>query len=351
MKSPVADALARAFEHHKRGRLSEAEAGYRWVLQTTPDEPDALHRLGIVAHQLGRNELALQLIDRASVINPAHPTYHHDAGIVLHALGRIDDAIARYRKALMLEPHYAKAHNGVGIALKDQGRLDEAAASFRAAVSLKPDYIEALNNLGNVLRDLEHPTEATGIYRKALELGSGSAYLWYNIGSALRDLGAFSDAAEACRRALALEPDFAEARSSLGDALFALGQPDEAAANYACALRVRETPESIAGFVRSFVAAELRCVDGDVRAIAIRAISVPWSRPARLALACIRVVANGAEIRACIDRSWGSGHRASPAGSFSVISIVTQCTVISCCARCSKTLRYAISRWSGFLRR
>jgi SAM-dependent methyltransferase len=204
----------------------------------------------------------------------------------------------------MLEPHYAKAHNGVGIALKDQGRLDEAAASFRAAVSLKPDYIEALNNLGNVLRDLEHPTEATGIYRKALELGSGSAYLWHNIGSALRDLGAFSDAAEACRRALALEPDFAEARSSLGDALFALGQPDEAAANYACALRVRETPESIAGFVRSFVAAELRCVDGDVRAIAIRAISVPWSRPARLAMACIRVVANGAEIRACIDRSW-----------------------------------------------
>ena len=306
MKSPVADALADAFEHHKRGRLSEAEAGYRQVLQTTPDEPDALHRLGIIAHQLGRNELALQLIDRATAVNPAHPIYHHDAGIVLHALGRIDDAIARYRKALMLEPHYPKAHNGVGIALKDQGRLDEAAASFRAAVSLRPDYIEALNNLGNALRDLENPAEATRIYRKALELSSGSAYLWYNVGSALRDLGAFGDAAEACRRALALEPDFADARSTLGDALFGLGKPDEAVANYACALRVRETPESIAGFVRSFVAAELRCVDGDVRAIAIRALSTPWLRPAHLAMACIRVVAHGAEIRACIDRSWSA---------------------------------------------
>jgi len=306
MKSPVADALADAFEHHKRGRLSEAEAGYRAVLQKTPDEPDALHRLGILAHQLGRNELALQLIDRATAVNPAHPTYHHDAAIVLHALGRIDDAIARYRKALSLEPRYPKAHNGVGIALKDLGRLDEAAASFRAAVSLKPDYIEALNNLGNVLQGLENPAEATRIYQKALELSSGSADLWANIGRALRDLGAFGSAAEACRRALALKPDFADARSSLGDALFALGQADQAAANYARALRVRETPESVAGFVRSFVAADLRGVDGDVRAIAIRALLVPWSRPARLAMACIRVVGNRHEIHACIDRSWSA---------------------------------------------
>jgi len=306
MKPSVAAALADAFEHHKRGRLSEAEAGYRQVLQTTPDEPDALHRLGVIAHQLGQNELALQLIDRATAVNPAHPTYHHDAGIVLHALGRIDDAIARYRKALLLEPRYPKAHNGVGIALKDQGRLDEAVASFRAAVSLKPDYIEAWNNLGNVLRQVGDSSEARRVYRKALELSSVSAPLWYNIGSALQDLGAFGDAAQAYRRALALEPDFADARSSLGDALSALGQPDEAVANYARALRVRETPESIAGFLQAFVAAELRCVDDDVRAMAVRALTVPWLRPARLAMACIRVVASGEEIRACIDRSWSA---------------------------------------------
>jgi tetratricopeptide (TPR) repeat protein len=145
-----------------------------------------------------------------------------------------------------------------------------------------------------------------------LELGSGSAYLWYNIGSALRDLGAFSDAAEACRRALALEPDFAEARSSLGDALFALGQPDEAAANYACALRVRETPESIAGFVRSFVAAELRCVDGDVRAIAIRAIRHLVRPAARNGVH--QVVANGRRSAASTAR--GRRPSRSPAGSF-----------------------------------
>src|SRR6185503_8658272 len=42
----TADALAEAVEHHARGRLSQAEAGYRSVLQSAPDHPDALHRLG-----------------------------------------------------------------------------------------------------------------------------------------------------------------------------------------------------------------------------------------------------------------------------------------------------------------
>jgi Flp pilus assembly protein TadD/2-polyprenyl-3-methyl-5-hydroxy-6-metoxy-1,4-benzoquinol methylase len=304
MESTVSGALAVAFEHHRRGRLAEADAAYRRVLESTPDEPEALHRLGIIAHQLGRNELALQLIDRATAINPLHPTYHHDAGIVLHALGRLDDACNRYRKALLLEPNYPRAHNGLGIALKDQGRLDESAASFRAAVSLRPDYIEAWNNLGNVVRALGNPAEALRIFRRLLELRSSSPHLWMNVGGALLELGAAADAARACQRALALEPNLANARATLGNALLALGRPDEAAESFAIALRLEETPDAIAGFVRSLAAADLRGAGSDVRSMAIRALSTPWSRPSNLAAPAIRLFASDAAVRACIDRSW-----------------------------------------------
>jgi protein O-GlcNAc transferase len=95
MRSSLAKALSDAFEHHAHGRLAEAEAGYRSVLQSVPDQPDALHRLGLIAHQVGRDETAVDLIDRAITINPAHPTYYNDAGIVLHALGRYDAAVSR----------------------------------------------------------------------------------------------------------------------------------------------------------------------------------------------------------------------------------------------------------------
>jgi Flp pilus assembly protein TadD/2-polyprenyl-3-methyl-5-hydroxy-6-metoxy-1,4-benzoquinol methylase len=271
MRSSLAKALSDAIEHHARGRLSEAEAGYRSVLQSAPDQPDALHRLGLIAHQVGRHETALELIDRAITVNPAQPTYYNDAGIVLHALGRTDEAIARYRAALALAHDYPRAHNGLGIALHGRGRLDEAIASFRTALSLKPDYADAQNNLANVLREQGRPAEAAQIYRKALETRDVPD-VWYNLAGAFRDLGAFDDAAQA----------------------------------YARALVRQQTPDAIAGFVASLVAAELRHTDDEVRRMALRALATPWARPSDLSAACIRLLASGAAMRECIDRAWSA---------------------------------------------
>jgi len=267
----TADALAEAVEHHARGRLSQAEAGYRSVLQSAPDHPDALHRLGVLAHQVGRDEVALELIDRAITVNRLQPAYYNEAGIVLHALRRIDEAITRYREALALLPAYPRAHNGLGIALHDRGRLDEAMASFRAALSLKPDYADAQNNLANVLRELGRAEEAVEIYRKALQTRDAPE-LWCNLARALTDVSAFDDAAQA----------------------------------YANALIRKETPDAIAGFVQSLVAAELRHVDETVRRMALRALAAPWARPSELSAACIRVIASGTALRECIDRAWGA---------------------------------------------
>ena len=46
-------------------RLTEAEACYRRVLAAHPDHADALHLLGVIAHQVGRRDLAVELIGQA----------------------------------------------------------------------------------------------------------------------------------------------------------------------------------------------------------------------------------------------------------------------------------------------
>ena len=266
MKSSVARGLADAYDHHVHGRLAEAEAGYRDVLAHAPDQPDALHRLGILAHQVGRHETGLQLIERAIAVDPRHPAYYNDAGIVPHALGRIDDAIARYRDALAVDPNYAKAHNGAGIALKDKGLLDDAADSFRKALSLEPDYVAAQNNLANLLRARGDGAEAARLYRRAIERGGQSHELLCNLADTLRDLRRFDDAANAYARALVL----------------------------------RETAVAIAGFVETLVRAALHNADRDVRRRATRALATPWARPADLAPSCIRLLASGARAGGCI---------------------------------------------------
>ena len=100
--------------------------------------------------------------------------------------------------------------------------------------------------------------------------------------------------------------DSPEALVGLAGALLAAGRADEAAASYARALRIEETAESINGFVRSLAAAELRVINSEVREMARRALATPWSRPADIAAACIRIVASDVETRACIDRAWNA---------------------------------------------
>jgi len=46
----IAQALELALGHHQAGRLGEAESLYRQVLAVEPRHPDALHLLGVAAH-------------------------------------------------------------------------------------------------------------------------------------------------------------------------------------------------------------------------------------------------------------------------------------------------------------
>ena len=86
--------FSKALQHHQAGRLSDAEALYREVLRSEPRHADSLHLLGVIAHQVGRNDLAVEMIGKAIKINGKVAAYHSNLGIALKDLGRLDDAEA-----------------------------------------------------------------------------------------------------------------------------------------------------------------------------------------------------------------------------------------------------------------
>jgi Flp pilus assembly protein TadD len=61
--------------------LAEAEAIYRQVLVTDPSHADALHMLGVLANQLGRADVAADLIQRAIQLESGRAIYHNNLGI------------------------------------------------------------------------------------------------------------------------------------------------------------------------------------------------------------------------------------------------------------------------------
>jgi predicted O-linked N-acetylglucosamine transferase (SPINDLY family) len=235
----VQQLVAEALQHHQAGRLPEAERLYRQILAADSRHADALHLLGVIAHQVERNDVAVELIGKAIGINGAVAVYHSNLGNALKDLGRLDDAVAVYDTAVRLKPDYAEAHYNLGNALMDLGRLGDAVAAYETAIRLKPDLAEAHSNLGNALKDLGRLDDAVAAYETAIRLKPDYAEAHSNLGNALMDLGRLDDAVAACETAIRLKPDYAEAHSNLGNALKDLGRLDDAVAAYETAIRLK----------------------------------------------------------------------------------------------------------------
>jgi len=235
----VRQTLGAALAHHQAGRLREADALYRQVLQLQPSNPDALHLLGMIACQTGEHETAVALINRAISASPSNPAFHSNLAWALHGQGKLAEAVASFRKALTLAPGDAGVHANLGLVLQNQGRLDEAVASFREAIKLRPTLAEAHTNLGSALHVQGRLDEAIASHRAALSLKPDLAAAHSNLGNALRGQGKLEEAAASLREAIKFKPDYSEAHDNLGLALQHLGKLDEALASHREAIRFK----------------------------------------------------------------------------------------------------------------
>src|SRR5690348_16601586 len=92
-EAPTPQDLLNAIRLHQAGDLPRAEASYRRILAADPDQPDALHYLGLLAHQVGQHGPAWELMRRAIALRPRSASFHSNAAPVLLALGKPDEAI------------------------------------------------------------------------------------------------------------------------------------------------------------------------------------------------------------------------------------------------------------------
>ena len=269
----VAGLFAAGLAHHQAGRLAQAETHYRETLALQPDHADALHLLGVIASQIGRHDVAVDLIGRAIAHDQTSSLYYSNHGLALAGLRRFEEAIKSYDRALSLrpdnaevlyargnalvalerphdaleayqrairaKPDHAEALCNRGAVLAGLGRNDEALASYDRALAVAPGFGEALSNRGNALKALGRLDEALSSYDRALKARPDDAQALFNRGVTLHELKRFDEALASYDRALAVRPDHAEALSNRGDALRGLGRLEDALASYDRALAMR----------------------------------------------------------------------------------------------------------------
>jgi protein O-GlcNAc transferase len=230
--SGVAELLAAGVRHHQAGQLPEAEKNYRLALELQPDQPDALHLLGVLAIQVGRHDVAAELIGRAVRLNTKNSGYHANLALALQHQGRFEEALKSLDQALSLAADHVEALNSRGNVLMQLKRFTEALASYDRLIAVKPDLPEAFNNRGIVLKEMDRPEDALSSYDRALALRPDYAEALHNRGNALQRLDRLDEALENFDRALALKPDYADALHNRGRVLQQLGRLDDALASY-----------------------------------------------------------------------------------------------------------------------
>jgi Flp pilus assembly protein TadD len=241
--APTAEAIEQAAGHFQSGKLDEAERLCRKMLQTFPDSARVLHLLGLVAHGLGKPELALESLQKAARFDASDPTLLNNLGEFYRASNRPEDAEKSYRGALAINPEYSEAHSNLALLMRSLGKLEQSARHFvnlgavleksdrrpeaerayRNAIAVKPDHSAAYHGLGRTLLIFGRMEEAEQHLRRALALNPESAEPYHDLGIMMLRLCRYEDAEQCFREALALKPGYTLAGFALSLALLARG--------------------------------------------------------------------------------------------------------------------------------
>jgi predicted TPR repeat methyltransferase len=164
------EAVSIAIQLQKNEQLVEAQELYRRVLETAPNHPQALHYSGVLAHQQGRNDEAVMLIEKSLELQPERADCYNNLGIILQSSGKLERAIEAYQRAITIDPSHANAYSNLGVLFRATGKPSDAEAAYRKAIELNSDHIDAYTNLGILLNGLKRTEEAAACFSKVITL-------------------------------------------------------------------------------------------------------------------------------------------------------------------------------------
>jgi Flp pilus assembly protein TadD len=182
-------ALDIGVQHHRAGRLAEAEGIYRKVLAVAPNHPTALQLLGALAAQVGKYEIAIELTERALAIQPGVGEYHLNLGECYRRAGKFDKGLAHALRAVELCPQVAGAHANLGYVYRDIGRMDEAKLAFLNARALAGADADLEINLGNAHWAMHEHEAALAAFRRAVAMKPDDVYAHWSVARVLLQMG------------------------------------------------------------------------------------------------------------------------------------------------------------------
>ncbi|MBC7604160.1 MAG: tetratricopeptide repeat protein, partial [Ramlibacter sp.] len=261
----LSQTLAAAVDLLRSERIDEAESALQEVLQRSPDQPDALHFLGVLRHTQGEMDEAVSLIQRALAAMPNNASAWNNLGNVLLLAGRGEDAADAYDHAVTHGEgtDAVRALNNLGVLHRKLGRLDRSELALRDAVERDPAFADAWYNLSTTLIMQGRVHDGLVAHSKAVALWPEDVQSRQEVIRALLLLDERERAARLLREWLASEPGNAVAQHMLAACEGESETPDRASNAY--------VQQVFDGFAASFDA-KLEALDYRAPALVVEAL-------------------------------------------------------------------------------
>ncbi len=231
----------------KSARGPEALAEFQRVLESQPNNPDALLGAGRQLALAGQTTEADKLFSRLTMLSPGNVDGHIAYLQLLLSMREIDKAIEEGRRAIGADDKRADAHFFLGEALEAKKRWADASEAYKAATERDPMLFEAFIRLARTLLNEDKYIESIEASQSAIDLRATDPqpYRWKAEAElALSDGGA---ALASVATALQLRPGYADALA-VGSRAFGVTGDDKAAIDYANQA-IQAEPQNILGYL------------------------------------------------------------------------------------------------------
>ena len=186
------------------------------ALNLMPASAELYYNRGLVYHQLGEIDLAIQDYNLAINLQPGFVEAYDNRGLAYEEKGKFDFAIQDYDMGIKMNPNRSEIFNNRGTAYGSKEDYDRAIEDCTEAIALNPDAIDAYYNRGNAYLHKNELDSAIEDYNNAIKLNQSDAAAYCNRGLAYSGKSEFDLAIESYNKAIDLDPNEAGFYNSRG---------------------------------------------------------------------------------------------------------------------------------------
>ncbi len=182
--------VCRAHLGNWQGALSTVNS----LIESLPDDPDQLCRLGIRAQEGGSPHLALQFFKQSYSLFPDHITTCVNLGITVQGFGNPGESLFYFNRATELDKKCETAWFFSGAAYASLRLPEKAEECFQRCLDCAPKHAEAMAHLAGLKKEKGQMEEAKTLLRNAIKANPKWLQPYLNLYQFLKETDEFEEA-------------------------------------------------------------------------------------------------------------------------------------------------------------